>query len=276
MQSTNHNQSGTARTTRKPRLSKRAKRVPAKEQPIAQEPVKAHFKARFSEMVLINFEADAKLLKRITPKGLEPDLYQGKGHISLVSKTVRKVRFKGLPLTRDFASLGLQLYVREPHADGYRFGTFFLKQYVQRSMAAWLMNKLTKCEITHMPMEMKKAKVPVNRPPDLQYLWKVRERLNDIRIRGRSRVKEIRPDTKLEYVLRHADRYVVNEKGIWRSRLSTPEWIIWDVAQAKFDCDVERLFGSQFVKAMAKRPASVFLSRGNEVAISKPELVQPA
>ena len=274
MQSTNHDHARAVKN--RARLSKRAKRVPQNERSKTQRPVKPHFTARFSEMVLINFEADSKLLKKITPKGLEPDLYQGKGHISLVAKTVRKVRFKGLPVTRDFASVGLQLYVREPHADGNRFGTFFLKQYVQRSMAAWLMNKLTRCEISQMPMKMKKNKVPVNRPPDLQYLWKVRERWNDIRIRGRSRVKEVRPDTKLEYVLRHADRYMVNDKGIWRSRLSTPEWVIWDVAQAKFDCDVERLFGSQFVKAMAKRPASVFLSRGNEVAISKPELVQPA
>ncbi len=275
MQSTNHGQKVTAGAAQS-RLSDRAEFPTLDDNAATAKVAKPNFTARFSEMVLINFEADAKLLKKITPKGLEPDLYQGKGHVSLVAKTVRQLRYKGLPLSRDFASVGLQLYVREPHNGDYRYGTFFLKHFVQRSMAAWFMSKLTQSEVLQIPMKMKKSKVPVNRPPDIEYLWKIRERWNDIRIRGRSRVKEIRPDSKIGYILRHADRYVVNEKGIWRSELSTPEWIIWDVAQAKFDCDVEHLFGSQFVKAMAKRPVSVFLSRGNAVSLSKPELVEPA
>ncbi len=275
MQTSNQGAAGTV-GARKARLSDRVKQIKQSGEVARTKPLKTHYTARFSEMVLINFEADAKLLKKITPRGLEPDLYQGKAHISLVAKTVRRLKCKGIPLSRSFGSVGLQLYVREPFGDGYRYGTFFLKHFVQRSMAAMFMKKLTQSDVSQMPMKTSKAKVPVNRPPDIEYKWKVRDRWNHIRIRGRSRVKVIRPDTKVGYVFRHADRYVVNEKGVWRSELSTPEWIIWDVAQAKFDCDVASLFGSEYVKAMAKRPSSVFLSRGNEVAISKSELVEPA
>jgi hypothetical protein len=273
MQATNKTDT---RTANERRLSKRAKPVVSKGVVPKESSLRTSFTANFSEMVLINFEADERLLKKITPRGLEPDLYQGKGHISLVAKTIRGLKYRGMLLSRDFASVGLQLYVREPVQGGYRHGTFFLKHYVQRSMAAWFMSKLTHSEVTHMPITHKKSKTPVNRPPDIEYLWKVREKWNDIRIRGRSRVKEIRQDSKIAYILKHADRYVVNDQGIWRSEMSTPGWIIWDVAQAKFDCDVERLFGSEYVKAMAKRPTSVFLSRGNKVALSKPELVVPA
>ena len=237
---------------------------------------KPSFTARFSEMVLINFEVDAKLLKEITPKGLEPDLYQGAGHISLVDKKIRNLKCRGFPLSRYFASVVLQLYVREPHRDGYRYGTFFLKHYVQRSMAAWLMGRLTNSEVLQMPMKVQNSKLPLNRPPDIEYQWKVRDHWNDIRIRGRSRVKDIRKNSKVEFILRHSDRYIVNDKGVWRSEIRTPGWVIWDVAQAKFDCDVEHLFGEQFVKPMSRRPASVFLSRGNEVSLFKPELVEPA
>jgi len=262
------------------RLSKRYKRVePQSGQTAPAESAtsaKPNFTARFSEMVLINFEVDARLLKKIVPKGLEPDLYHGAGHISLVAKKIRNLKCRGFPLSRDFASVGLQLYVREPYRDGYRFGTFFLKHYVQRSVAAWMMGRLTNSEVLQMPMKVKNSKLPVNRPPDIEYQWKIRDRWNDIRIRGRSRVKDIRKDSKIEFILRHSDRYVVNEKGVWRSKLQTPGWVIWDVAQAKFDCDVEYLFGEEFVKPMSRRPASVFLSRGNEVSLSKPELVEPA
>lgn len=281
MQSTNDGKAGASKSAS--RLSKRverAKRVKAESEhgdsPGSSNSAKPNFTARFSEMVLINFEVDARLLKKITPKGLEPDLYQGSGHVSLVAKKIRNLKCYGFPLSRDFASVGLQLYVREPHQGGYRFGTFFLKHYVQRSIAAWMMSRLTNSEVLQMPMKVQNSKLPVNRPPDIEYQWKIRDRWNDIRIRGRSRVKEIRKDSKIEFILRHSDRYVVNEKGVWRSELQTPGWVIWDVAQAKFDCDVEYLFGEQFVKPMSRRPASVFLSRGNEVSLFKPELVEPA
>ncbi len=256
----------------KKRLSKQYKRV-ATEAKAAD--LKPSYTARFSEMVLINFEADERLLKKITPKGLEPDLYQGSAHISLVAKTVRGLRTRGLPVSRPFGSIGLQLYVKELHEGEYRYGTVFLKHYVQRSIAAWMMSRLTHTEVTKLPMEHQSDKQPSNRPPEIEYRWKVGEKWNNIHIRGRSRVKDIRPGGKIDYILRHADRYVVNKDGVWRSQLNTPGWVIWDVAQAKFDCDVKKLFGQEFSKAMSRRPASVFLSRGNEVAITKPELVVP-
>lgn len=245
--------------------------------------VSTAFTARFSEMVLINFEVDGMLLKRITPKGLEPDLYNGHGHISMVAKTIRGLKYRGIPLSRDFASLSLQLYVKEPSSgestDGdeasgnARCGTVFLKHYAQRSMAAWFLTKLTNCDVVPMPMKHSKSKADRKVPPDIEYQWKVKDKWNDLRIRGRSRVTDFRPDSKIAYILRHSDRYSVDASGVWRCELTTPEWIVWDVAQAKFDCDVARVFGSDFVKAMSRRPASVFLSRGNEVAVSKPVLV---
>lgn len=278
MQSTNQDRASANKSKSKSksesRLSRRVKKVEPSQDVGADRDFKPNFTARFSEMVLINFEVDAGLLKKIVPRGLEPDLYQGSGHVSLVAKTIRGLKCFGFPLSRDFASVSLQLYVREPSDDGYGYGTFFLRHYVQRSVAAWMMSKLTNSDVLQMPMKMHNSNLPRNRPPDIEYQWKVRERWNDIRIRGRSRIKEVRKDSKIEFILRHADRYSVNEKGVWRSKLQTPGWVIWDVAQAKFDCDVERLFGSEFVKPMSGQPASVFLSRGNEVGISKPELVE--
>ena len=140
-----------------------------------------------------------------------------------------------------------------------------------------MLSRLTQSEVTQMPMKLQTVKQPANRPPDIEYHWKVADdRWNEIRIRGRSRVKDLRANSKTDFIFRHTDRYTVSEKGIWRSELRTPGWVIWDVAQAKFDCDVKQLFGEQFVKAMSRRPTSVFLSRGNEVSLSRPELVEPA
>ena len=274
MQSTNQ---GHASAKNASRLSKRAKQVaPTSNESDPAKQLRPNFTARFSEMVLINFEVDARLMSKLVPKGLEPDLNQGAGQISLVAKTVRNLKCHGFPLSRSFGSVSLQLYVREMHQGAYRYGTFFLKHYVQRSIAAMTMSRLTQSRVSQMPMKVQTAMQPARRPPDISYELKVGDRWNNIRIRGRSRVKDIRNNSKIAFMLRHSDRYVVNDKGVWRSDLQTPGWVIWDVAQAKFDCDVEQLFGSEFVKPMSRRPASVFLSRGNQVSLSKPELVEPA
>jgi len=227
-------------------------------------------------MIMINFEVDSRLLKKITPPGLEPDLYQGKCHISLVVKTIRRLRWKKILPLRDFGSLSLQLYVRENTPTGPRFGTWFLKQYARGKFCPWLMSRLTHSQVESLKIAHPKRKrnASLGTPPDLEYRWPVGEKTNHIRIRGRSRIKEHSPDSKIGYILRHSDRYIDSNGQLFRFELTTPEWDIWDVAQAKFDCDIAALFGKDFVKPMSRAPASVFLSRGNVVTLSNPVAVE--
>ncbi len=223
-------------------------------------------------MIMINFAVDSRLLKKITPVGLQPDPYQGKCHISLVAKTVRQLRWKKTIPLRDFGSLSLQLYVRENTNDGPRFGTWFLKHYARGKLRPWLMSRLTNSNVDSLKITHPKRKrgASPTTPPDLQYSWPIGQKTNHIRIRGRSRIKEHSPESKIGYILRHSDRYTVNNGQLWRFEMTTPQWDIWDVAQAKFDCDIAALFGKDFVKPMSAAPASVFLSRGNVVTLSTP------
>lgn len=261
------------------RLSDRYKRleVPqsASTESLPQSSARTAFNARFSEMVLIDFEVAPRVLRKFLPRGLEADLYHGAAHLCLVAKKVQRLRKLGLPISPAFGSVSLQLYVKEPTPSGDRFGTLHLKHYVQHSLPAWILGKLTHDEVSVLPMKLTAKKQPREQPPVLEYKWKIGDAWNHIRIRGRSRVKNLQSE-KIAYVFRHVDRYVHNGGQLYRSELETPQWVIWDVAQAKFDCDVKRLFGPEFVESMSGRPASVFLSRGNEVSISKPMLVNPA
>lgn len=241
---------------------------------LPQSSVRASFKARFSEMVLINFEVAPRVLKKILPHGLEADLYHGAAHLCLVVKKVQRLRKFGVPVSPPFGSLSLQLYVKEATPAGDRFGTLRLKHYVQGALPAWVLGKLTQGEISVLPMKLSAKKQPRDRPPVLEYKWKIGDAWNHIRVRGRSRVKNLQSE-KMAYVLRHVDRYVHSGRQVYRSEIETPQWVIWDVAQAKFDCDVKQLFGQEFVKPMSGRPASVFVSRGKEVSISKPIPVIP-
>lgn len=225
-------------------------------------------------MILINFEADERLLAKITPAGLEPDLYQGKGHISLVVKTIRRLKWKRMQLLRDFGSLSLQLYVRQNTTGGPKFGTYHLRNYARGAICSWMMSSLTHNKVDPLKIQHPKRKTTAkDTPPDLEYRWPVGEKTNHIRIRGRSRIKEYSPESKIGYILRHSDRYIADQGKLWRFGLTTPEWVIWDVAQAKFDCDIAALFGEEFVKPMSRAPASVFLSRGNVVTLSNPVAV---
>jgi uncharacterized protein YqjF (DUF2071 family) len=229
------------------------------------------FSATFAEMALINFQIDPKLVRKKLPPGLECDSYNGDSHVSLVAKAISDLRWKGIPVCRKFCSLSLQLYVKQETSTGPKYGTFFLKNYVSRSGAAWLMGKLLGSEVDRLRIVQKASGFRLRtETPDVEYAWKVEDRENKIRIRARSRIKQIPSGSKASYVLRHSDRYTLQNGKTYLHGLSSADWQMWDVAQANFTCDVKHLFGEEFVKPLAKRPASVLLSKGSDVRIQKP------
>lgn len=106
--------------------------------------------------------------------------------------------------------------------------------------------------------------------PQVEYQWKVDDHWNKLRVRARSRIKNTGKDTKVGFVLDHPTQYVSNDRKTLEYKVERPKWNVWDAAQANFTCDVQHLFGKEFVHALAKRPASVFLTNGSDVSISRP------
>lgn len=241
-------------------------------QPTKPVQQKLLLKAAFTELVAVNFQIAPKILEDRVPKGLELDFFNNETYVSLVCMVMRKVGLMGIPLTRGFVELSLRFYVRRPNDPDHRNGTCSLRSYVSSSTGGFILG--SKFDTTFPKLKMKYKNSGFQRAegaiPEVEYQWKVDDHWNKLRIRARSRIKNTGADTKVGFILDHANHFQSHRGKTLEYQVQHPKWSAWDAAQANFTCDVQRLFGKEFVKPLAKRPASVFVSRGSDVSVYRP------
>jgi uncharacterized protein YqjF (DUF2071 family) len=229
-------------------------------------------KAAFTEMVAVNFQIAPKILADRVPRGLELDFFHDETYVTLVCMVMRKVGLMGIPLTRGFVEMSLRFYVRRPNNPTHHNGTCTLKTYVSSSTGAFILG--SKFDMPFPKLKMKYKNSGFQRSgdavPEVEYRWKVEDHWNMLRIRARSRIKNTGPDTKVGFILDHTNHYQSHNGKTLEYYVRHPKWSAWDAAQANFTCDVKQLFGKEFVKPLAKRPASVFVSRGGDVRVYRP------
>lgn len=240
--------------------------------PQKAESLKPMMKARFSEIVAVNFHIDDSILKPLVPKGLELDYYNGETYVSLIAMTVRGIKAWGLPFSviPSCPELSLRFYVKHVRDGHVSKGTCLIKDYISGGTAAWFLENRFKSQFSRMKIKSNNSGFRENMTPEVEYTWKVDEHLNKIRVKGRSRVQKTGDDTKVGFILEHSNYFGSSDGRTLVYRVQRPSWVIWDAAQANFTCDVKRLFGMPFVKPLSRRPASVFVSAGSPLTIFRP------
>ena len=243
--------------------------------PVAK--TKPLMKAVYSDLVAVNFQIDAKILRPLVPPGLELDFYHGETFISLIAMMIKNVKIWGLPfsLVPSCPELSLRFYVQRKDGDQVEKGACLIKDYISGSTAAWFLESQFKSEFAKMKIKSVSSGFGENIIPEVEYQWKVDDHWNKLRVRARSKIKRgPNPlDTKVGFILDHNNYFSTFEGKTVAYRVERPKWEIWDAAQANFTCDVSQLFGKEFVKPLAKRPASVFVAGGSAVTIYKPVVV---
>lgn len=241
---------------------------------------KVLFKARFSELVALNFAIDPSILEPHVPKGLELDFFKNETYVSLVAMMLRDVRVLGIPIhvATGFEEINLRYYVRRKVGDKYQKGACFLRDYVSGSAAAWILGWIFKADFGRLKMKHNNSGFDMRDEgaiPEVDYQWKVDDHVNRIRVKARERIQRTGPDTKVGFILNHSNEYSSRDGVTLEYAVRQPEWQVWNAAQANFTCDVKRLFGPEFVKPLSRRPASVFVTPGSEVVIYRPRVLTP-
>ena len=218
--------------------------------------------------VAINFAIKADALHASIPQQLVLDYHKGDAFVSLVCMEIKRLSFCGLPIVPRFCELSLRCFVSERDSPGNR-GVLYLKSYASSKFGAWVLSNLI--PHSHSVMKIKaNNKSGGQRPPDLDYQWKIEGHDNRMRIRGRDQITRQDPSSKLGFIMSHSSRYQTIHGQTSVYDISRPQWVLWDAAQANFTCDVRRLFGKEYVKPLAARPVSVFLSAGSKVTLHQP------
>jgi hypothetical protein len=233
--------------------------------------LKTLIKPSFTELVCVNFAIDRDVLEPYVPGGLQLDDYNGETYVSLIATCIRNVGFMGLP--RRFNELSLRLYVKRRDTAISRSGTCFLKNFVSSGTGAWRLSSTFGREFNRLKIKSNNSGFGEDQIPEVDYSWSIEDHTNRLRVKARAPIKNDGPGTKVGFILSHTTHYESIGGQTFEYQVERPNWIVWDAAQANFTCDVKRLFGKEFVKPLARRPASVFVTAGSQVTIFQPSQI---
>ena len=108
--------------------------------------------------------------------------------------------------------------------------------------------------------------------PDSQvsYSWKKHGRWNSIQARITGTPNRIEKDSEEEFITEHYWGYSSRKRGgCIEYPVARSSWKVWQVSQCSLDCDIESVYGKDFVEALTHPPTSAFVGEGSSVAVGR-------
>lgn len=227
---------------------------------------------------MVNYEVDPKVLRPLVPAGTELDDWQGQTFVSVVGFMFLNTRVFGLaiPWHRDFEEVNLRFYVRHKASDGWRRGVVFVKELVPRVAIALIARVVYGENYAAVPMQhrIEGESGSDAKPRAVSYSWLFRGRENRMELTVSGNADEARDGSAAEFITEHYWGYARRRAGrTMEYRVEHPRWRVSCAAEARLDCDVEGLYGSQFVEFLRAPPASAFLADGSKVTVFRGTLL---
>ncbi len=234
--------------------------------------------AEWRHLAMLNFEVDPKVLRPFVPAGTELDDWQGRTFISVVGFMFLSTRVFGvaIPWHRNFEEVNLRFYVRRKASDGWRRGVVFIKEIVPRAAIALTARVVYGENYVAVPMNHDIAceNAGSATPRNVSYSWRFRGRENRIELTVQGDAREALEESDAEFITEHYWGYARRRGGrTMEYHVEHPRWRIARASAARLDCDVDGLYGSQFVEFLKGQPASAFLADGSDVTVFRGTLL---
>ncbi len=226
--------------------------------------------AEWRYLAMINYEIDPALLIRYRPRGTELDDWKGKTFVSVVGFLFQKTRIFGLsiPFHRNFEEINLRFYVRYRAAEGWRRGVVFIKEIVPRRAIA------TAARLFYN--ENYAARKMAHRIDcdgsvlSIEYSWRESDVWNGLKLMTAGEAKPLVSGSEEEFISEHYWGYSAQtDGGCVEYKVEHPPWRVWQVDYSRFDCDVEGVYGRQFVEYLQAQQTSAFVADGSAVTVSR-------
>ena len=73
-----------------------------------------------------------------------------------------------------------------------------------------------------------------------------------------------------EFITEHYWGYAARrDGGSVEYRIEHPPWRVWQAGEIDYRCDVERVYGRQFVDCLRAKPVSAFVANGSAIVVRK-------
>jgi uncharacterized protein YqjF (DUF2071 family) len=230
---------------------------------------KVFLTAEWKHLAMLNYEIEPALLAPFVPAGTELDLWNGKVLVSVVGFLFLQTRVFGIPIPchRNFEEVNLRLYVRRKAKNGWRHGVVFIKEIVPRAAIALTARKLYNEPYIALPMAHR-IEVESGLMKSAGYSWRFAGRQNDLKLTTRGKAQPLTEGSEAEFITEHYWGYNRQRDGsTMEYRVEHPRWRVYDVVEARLDCDVAGLYGEQFCDRLDRKPSSAFLAEGSPVTV---------
>jgi len=234
-------------------------------------PKKEFLKARWINLIMLNYEVDPAVLQKYIPPGTELDLWKGKVLVSMVGFLFQDTYVRGVkwPLHVNFEEVNLRFYVKHFNGREWKRGAGFISEIVPKPFIALTANLLYKEHYSAMPMRHSVTQLNSETSRYL-YEWKFDGKWNN-KLGGlvnSNDLKPIVPGTQEEFILEHYWGYnKVNKKTTYEYQVEHITWNAATVEDPIFEADIARLYGKEFIPYLINKPYSAFFADGSEIIV---------
>jgi hypothetical protein len=234
---------------------------------------KIFLSANWEYLAMFNYEVDPRVLEKHIPPGTEIDYYNSKALVSIVGFLFNKTKVLGVhwPFHTNFEEANLRYYIKRLDGEHWKRGVGFVSEIVPKPLVAGLANLLYNEHYSTAKMEHKIVETPGNLL--VEYSWqKKKHHKNMIRVNAAPEMHPIQPGSEEEFIFEHYFGYnQLSPVKTMEYTVQHPRWQIYPVKDFFIDCDVEGLYGKEFVPYIRNvLPQSVFLARGSLVTVKMP------
>jgi uncharacterized protein len=226
-------------------------------------------KAKWQNLLMLNYEVDPKLLKQYIPPGTELDFWDGKALVSMVGFLFNDTRVSGIkwPWHVNFEEVNLRFYVRYFDGNNWKRGAVFISEIVPKPIITVLANTLYKEPYRTLPMRHS-VTATANNCTNFLYEWKLNGAWDKL---GATVANDLTPIVALsaeEFIFEHYWGYnTLTPVKTMEYQVDHPRWQIGEVKDYVFDADIKSLYGSEFLPFLQAAPYSAFFAKGSEINV---------
>jgi uncharacterized protein YqjF (DUF2071 family) len=226
-------------------------------------------KAQWKNLVMLNYEVDARVLDAYLPPGTELDLWQGKALVSMVGFMFLDTKVLGVkwPWHVSFEEVNLRFYVKYFDGTAWKRGAVFVSEIVPKPIIAFIANNLYKEHYSAMPMRSSITETADNHTRFL-YEWKFKGKWNNLGATASNELLDITPGSAEEFIFEHYWGY--NKLNDYSTTEYQVEHVSWQTGKVKdyvFDADIAGLYGEAFRPYLEKEPVSAFFAVGSDIKV---------
>lgn len=232
--------------------------------------------ANWEYLAMFNYEVDPLILEKLKPPGTEIDCFNNKAFVSIVGFLFNNTKVLGIrwPFHINFEEANLRYYIKRFDGTQWKRGVGFVSEIVPKHLVASLANLFYNEHYSTAKMGHTITETEDNLY--VEYSWQKRKQhKNIIRINAKPVLQDIAAGSEAEFIFEHYFGYnQLSPTTTIEYAVNHPRWQIYPVKDFSIDCDIEKLYGKEFVPYISNRqPHTVFIARGSSVTVKMPLVI---